>query len=485
MAIMEQNNFEKNVQQKLDELKIPPSGSVWVNIEKRIGKKNKDRRVIFIIFFLILFLLSGGYWLFNSRENNQQNQPVGNLVKSDSKHTNKQDSSLSKSEIPSIANSENRDTASVTVKKSKTTPRQSIIFQDEPGNKERNRKQKKSLKEDAFKPKEKTGNSFHNERPDSKQTNNEENDFSLNNENDLPVKKPGVSEIENENQDSINIIQNKIIADSLLDQLKSEKVTKEIVAKNDSSLKKHTEKKQKHHWAFGITFSGGTSSLGEGLLGLDKSNSSYSQSLPNTPSNGGIGNGGYPSYTPSPINNSFAFIGGVFIEKNISAKSKVSIGISYKYFSLKNKIGNRIDPVLFQYLSSSSLFYSSSNTQSIYHNDFHYLELPVSIKFQLNNSKSFPLYWHAGVNISRLISSNALQFQSIPGFYYKDNSLFNKTQLGLNTGVSATLFAKQKIPVTIGPYFYYSPSRLAGKGLYQDKHFNFIGIRTEILFPKK
>ena len=51
MTVMEQNNFEKNVQQKLDELKIPPSDAVWTNIEKRIGKKHKDRRAIFILFF--------------------------------------------------------------------------------------------------------------------------------------------------------------------------------------------------------------------------------------------------------------------------------------------------------------------------------------------------------------------------------------------------------------------------------------------------
>jgi hypothetical protein len=62
--------------------------------------------------------------------------------------------------------------------------------------------------------------------------------------------------------------------------------------------------------------------------------------------------------------------------------------------------------------------------------------------------------------------------------------MLNKTQLGLSTGISATLFSKQKVPVIIGPYFYYSASRLAGKGLYKNKHFSFMGLRTEILFEK-
>ena len=71
---MEQNNFEKHVQQKMDELKISPSESAWLNIEKRIAKDGKQRKIAFILFFLALFLLSGGYWLFNSSKNIKKTQ---------------------------------------------------------------------------------------------------------------------------------------------------------------------------------------------------------------------------------------------------------------------------------------------------------------------------------------------------------------------------------------------------------------------------
>ena len=96
---MEQNNFEKNMQQKMDELKIAPSESVWTNVEKRIGKKDKDRKLIFMLFLLIVFLLSGGYWLMNSSKNNQNNNhQVGNVIKneSSSKGRNNEDSSFAK-----------------------------------------------------------------------------------------------------------------------------------------------------------------------------------------------------------------------------------------------------------------------------------------------------------------------------------------------------------------------------------------------------
>src|SRR6185437_588135 len=433
---MEQNNFENNVQQKLDELKISPSDAVWTNIEKRIGKKRKDRRVIFILFFLILFLLSGGYWLFNSGKNNQQNQSVSNLVKSDSKQANNYDSSLNKSAISSANNSEKRDVETVTAKKSQTgASQQSVSFHGESGDNRINRKRGKLVKEETFKSKEKAVNSSENKSVNSKgtlingkQTNNEENEMVLNNANNLSVKKPGNSEIENEekNADSINTTQNTITLDSLLNQLKSEKISKEIIAKNDSSLKKQAGNKSKRHWVFGVTFSGGKSLIGEDILGINNNNSNYSQSSPITSGSGGTGPGSNSSsYVSLAIENSFAFIGGAFIEKNISAKSKISLGISYKYFSLINKVGAPTGLASYQF--------NAVNSTNSYRNNFHYLELPVLVKFQLNNGKTLPLYWQAGINISQLISSNALQFKSNPGAYYNDNSLFNKTQLGLST----------------------------------------------------
>lgn len=496
---MEQNNFEKNVQQKLDELKIPPSDAVWENVEKRIGKKHKDRKVIFILIFLLLFILSAGYWLFNSGKNSQRNQPVSNLIKSDSKQTNNYDSSLSKSVISSANNSEKRDLETVTAKKSKTeASQQSPIYKGDSGQNRITKKHRRLVKEDAFKSKEKALNSSENKSVNSngtllngRQTNNEENEIVLNNSNNLSVKKPNASEIENgnENIDSTNNIQNKISNDSLLNQLKSKKISKEIVAKDDSSLKKHSEKKQKNRWAFGLSFSGGASLIGESLLGINNRNSTYFQSSPITSGSGGIGNGGTPSsYAPSAIENSFAFIGGAFMEKTISAKGKISLGISYRYFSLINKVGNRVDTSITfpsQNFSSSGGLYNSINNANTYRNNFHYLEIPVLLNLQLGKSKTLPVFWDAGINISQLISSNALQFTSNPGLYYNDNSLFNKTQIGLQTGFSAILFSNTKNPVSIGPYFIYNTSKLANEGLYGGKHFSFIGIKTEILFGKK
>jgi hypothetical protein len=480
---MEQNNFEKKVQQKMDELKIPPSEHVWTNIEKKIEKKGKDKRTIFILFFLLLFLLSGGYWLLNSGKNHQlKNKQISSIIKKNgkpilsiNKQTNKPGSSLSQI----ISASQKSDSTALAYKDFKRlrvlTGKAWQKYQSDFPN---NKKQKRAIKKERNNTNEDVLHSTPVQEITSKQINNTNNNFEKPGEN-LPVEKSESADLNND-EISENVIPGKIEKDSLPNQPGSEKTESTINVNEKLVANKSSKTNQKHPWIFGITFSGGTSMVEKIPVGT---------SYLNLNSPGNLSNGGIPySYSnPSLIKNSIGFNAGVLIEKNISPKTKISIGISYKYYSLINKVGNKIDSTLSssQYFSSLNNSYSSTNTVNSYRNNFHYLDLPVSIKFQLNKNKKLPLFWNAGINISQLISSNALQFQSNPGIYYHDNSLFNKTQLGLHTGFSVMLFAKEKNPLTVGPNFYYSATSISGKGLYSKRHFSFIGIQAKVLFRKK
>jgi hypothetical protein len=472
---MEQNNFEKIVQHKLDELKIPPSDSVWTNIEKQIGKKGKDRKFIFILFFLILFLLTGGYWLLNSSKNNQQKkQQISNVIKKekDSKATNKEDSSFQKSKIILHENAANKKSASVSSKKIKS----SAIY---PGNKTAKKKQKSSEGSiEEFNSKLK--------RDISKQINNEDSQVAFKNVSKLIKKNDDIFLIEHRNVSDIlkDTIQNKIDIIRLSNQPKTKNLIGETIAINKITQKKDSANPNKNPWNFGITFSGGSSLITSNILERNYPSLDMNAGAPL----GGNLNSGNPSYyySASPIKNSIAFIAGVLVEKQLSARTKFAVGISYKYYSLTNKVGNKIDSIFAspQYMATN-YFYNSANRSHSYRNNFHFLELPVSIKLQLNKSKRLPLFWNAGIDISELISSNALQFKSSPGVYYNDNSIFNKTQFGVHTGLSFVLFSEQKAAFTFGPYFYYGATSLSDKGLYTGNHFSFIGIQTQVVFGKK
>jgi hypothetical protein len=489
MAVMEPNNFEKKIQQKLGELKIPPSDAVWENVEKHIAKK-KDRRRAFIFLLLFLFLLSGGYWILNSRENqlNQQNKQVSKDLKKDSKRTKKEDSSLNQTARLSTASTkENNGTGAIS--KNRKTQAQDI---------ENNKTQKKS-QESVIKKRSKSKISATNEntaskgtsisikptKPAASEANSLERDLAIHNPNDSSEKKLKQEDIpdddvsEKSNQpDSVSVAQNKKLTREL-----SKNSAKNLSKATDSSINKISKSRQTHKWKLGITFSGGTSALGGSTVGTNNPGSfARMDFISIAPSNYMLSTNNY--FTPSPIKNSVALIGGIFVEKNISRKTKIDLGISYKYYSLINTTGNKIDFNIDPSLSARSV-YSSWSDRNTQRNNFHYLEIPVSLKFQLGKSKTLPLYWLAGVTVSQLISSNALQFKSSPGLYYNDNSLFNKTQIGLQTGFSAVLFSRTKNPLSIGPYFIYNASKLANKGLYDGKHFSFIGIKTELLLGKK
>src|SRR6185437_203153 len=176
------------------------------------------------------------------------------------------------------------------------------------------------------------------------------------------------------------VIQNKIIPATIPGD------TNKVFSKNtDKSIIKINEKNRNRKWRLGVTFSGGTSMVGGGTAqGINNLSSSARMdfvSLPSPANNYALSS--FNNYfAPSPIKNSMAFIGGVYIEKNISRRNKIDLGISYKYYSLINTTGNKIDFNIAPSLSAESIYSSWSNTNT-YRNNLHYIEIPISIKFQL------------------------------------------------------------------------------------------------------
>src|SRR4029079_3202548 len=83
---MEENRFEKQVQQKMDDLKIHPSDAVWEKIEARIQKTKRPFRGLFLLIFLCV-LLTGSYLLWNT--SHQSITKAGNSEKTNPrKNTN-------------------------------------------------------------------------------------------------------------------------------------------------------------------------------------------------------------------------------------------------------------------------------------------------------------------------------------------------------------------------------------------------------------
>jgi hypothetical protein len=460
---MEENKFEKQIQQKMDELKIHPSDSVWEKIAIRLERKKRPNRGILLFLLLFCVFLAGGYFLWNT----------GQHLTTEGNNSEKNYSEKSIPGIPEIKSNNN------SVATNKADPGIKIKKINTVGNGpiKNNINKNSSLRYQLpFAKKIIKINSGENATVVFSKQQEIKEEIS---ENIYP--KPGIvqpGEILPENEkinpgikDSTDNTLNKDVLSNLVSSKEEKANVKDTLKKMQASSEttKHTKKNK---WKPGLLFSGGISGVGNNFLGLVNSRS-YADLNANGGQAGGPGT--IPLAPPSKTKSGFGFMAGVFAERNISAKASLVLGINFKSFNTSNKVGTRND--------TTGLF-DSRNTVNSYNNHYNFIELPVTLKIRIGRGKNMPLFWQGGLVVSELISSNALQFNPNSGLYYSDNSIFNKTQIGLNTSLSAALFSKQKNSILIGPYFYYSATGLANEGLYNNKHFVFTGLRTEIIFGK-
>src|SRR5712671_7237178 len=75
---MPANEFEKQVQRRLDDLQLNPSASVWKNVEQQI--RNKKRRRVIVFFLLPLALGLFGYSIFYLVQRGRKTEQPGNPV---------------------------------------------------------------------------------------------------------------------------------------------------------------------------------------------------------------------------------------------------------------------------------------------------------------------------------------------------------------------------------------------------------------------
>ena len=446
---MQENEFEKQVQQKMDELKLIPSGAVWQRIEPQIKKEKRRRWLLIFLPVILIGFLYGGY-LFVNRSNTPPEAKQGltnNLIKKNNViEKTKADFDSAKNNASLL---ENKNTISKIIitkgngkQKIKTQGKLKITIAQDID---------KSLTKDITNKKvfDTTQNIIENGSLSSNIKNPEQ-------EKILPAgeTKP----------DTITILKEETANDITIDSIKNnaEKKNENVI----DTPHKNMITPNKHLWSWGFSLSVGVSGMANNLFGSQDKNSASAFLSSAFPAASGS------TATPSLIRSSIAFLTGVSVERKIH-KIIFTTGLNYKLFSTTNTTGT----------DSANYFRATSNINT-YHNFYHYIELPVGIKFQIVNSKKIKLNWNIGSSIAQLIGSNALQFNNITGLYFHDNSLFNKTQFGFNTGLDIALFSKQNRSLLIGPYFNYGISKIASQG-YNKHHFTFTGLRAQIIFRKK
>lgn len=450
---MEKNKFEKDIRRELEGMKMTPSDTSWINVERRISKK-KDRRLAGLLLLLLgLFISVGGYWLLNSK-----NGKHAQKIASGETH-------ISGESLPAAQNP--HDTAVITG----AHPLPAV--ETSAGKIQKRNISKHQIPNHQLKdlpPGENGANllapaknpQISNPQIEKSSAISDGKKFDINPEDSTLVHVQ-------QKVDDTHIITQDIVKDSVRMTVDDHQSKQETVTKKNA-VPSHGKNK----WTWGFTFSAGSSYVRSSLLDVFSEEKSAAPSTQYDP--GSVTGNPQPNLIPSMPQHSLAFAAGIVAKREIGLRSKLSLGLGYKYLSTTNMVGSRVNNV-------SEYYFSNTGIKNKHRNSFHFVELPVRIEVRLTKANKLPVHWNGGIHVAQLIGSDALQFSS--GRYFNDNTFFNKTQIGVSTGVDVTLFSKQKFPVNIGPTFYYGASKIAGKGLYGDTHFSVIGLRAEILFLKK
>jgi hypothetical protein len=532
---MSGNNFEKQVQKKMEELQFVPSQQVWQNVEKELRKEKKSRRWL-ILPVLLLGMLAGVYFVFNQKDtaglSNAENTPLDaseNNIASEPSVTN-QPAAPALAQQQMAANESGNKTNSATVTQlnnddplagrgvvKELLPDTSSADINNIGTKEKNKKQTGFPgREEKFlyvgKSKNKMPATTESSDTEVKNSDGKEQIGSF----QSLTRKSDADKKDNDRTVAVISAEDKPaeIASAATKQPESQ-AAKEVVPEKDSIEKaraltqtmdsitkkatvvKSVEKKNKWKWLGSIET--GFSNLNNGFaplgaLGISGVSEAAKSATTSSPVSLQTNASPFQLSSPPPANPrpGFSFKLGVAAERAISKRSKFAIGIGYAFLSTRgssgqvaggNSGGANFGGVQTDLLNSRQYYLNTSNKE--FGNEYHFLQIPVSFSTLLGRGKRLPFYWNTGVNVNYLLTSNALVYDNISRAYYKDKGIFRPLQLGWHTGIDAEIFSRKSHPLRLGPQFSFNFSQLLKTPSGDKQRFAYAGIRAGIQLNKK
>ncbi|MBL7732155.1 MAG: hypothetical protein JNM88_13325 [Chitinophagaceae bacterium] len=496
---MPENEFEKQVQQKMEEFRVRPSAEVWTAVEERIREKKRRR---FIFWWPLLLLIGGGIaagiLLLNDRRENK-----GPLSGTDTDAVTVPSRDISQPE-------EKNSAAGIATDNSETKNTPGIngtgdVAETKPVSQQQDVTAPASLpvgtgslsnKAPAHLVKSKNGRKGKRvaAQPTTLHTSVDEIGKSTSEVPASATIKPAVTDAEVQPVIDTDVSTKISTPDSAgKEDAKTFVAAVTLPVKTDSvaqpvSVNIPAKEKKKQAWQRSFTFSLGRSTVVDSAgLGFFRGNSVADMYV-----SGGGGSGTTPGLSrfvgPSTVYNSTSFSAGMQWSKKINRKLELQLGAGYSYLSSRIKVGNRADSSRFINNSLSANLvtrdyyrYDSAGRTNNYRNQYHFISLSAGLSLRVVQGKKFSLDWVNNLAYRRLFFSTMLHYDgTIPG-YYKDNSLLNRNQFFFTTGLSVP-FQKG---FALEPYFSYGFTPVLKKGNGSAKHYADVGIRISFLLNKK
>ncbi|MEQ1797560.1 MAG: outer membrane beta-barrel protein [Lacibacter sp.] len=496
---MHNNEFEKRVEHKLEELKFTPSDAVWQKVEVQIREKKRRRR-FFFWWMPAIVLCTGiaGWFIYSLETGNEQTknstvitekktEPASTVKNNTSEQGVQESKPEEKKEQPVVEKSiQKEEEPIVAVKKQmKENVADQLKIKEN---------QKVSANEkDQFIVKEEKPVGAEIKNPDAV------NHIEVNVPLPEVKKEPEVAEVKQKEQIEINknvisekpvLTGNPVVTEEPVVSGKPVTAEESVVADSSAGTpvnepvvvaKPVISKKKKLEVA--LIFRGGVADMSQFTEGSNKSDRLYA-----TP--GSVGSGGY---SPSPsdsakVKNGAGITAGVQLKKSIAKRSALSIGLAYGYYSSSHKTSGIVyaDAQFSNSLGTSVVNnYARVGNSATYKDRYHFIEIPVLYHLQVNKTAKRPILFNGGIAYSYLAGSNAQYYYSATKTYYYDRSLFSRSQLQLRTGISFGLVKKMNYPLQLGLQYQYGLSGQWKKSLDLNQHLSFTGIQLSWRLNKK
>ena len=466
------NDFEKQVQQKMEELQLRPSAEVWTEVEKQIRKDKRKRRVFF--WWLLPVIITGGlaaWWLLPSKDKSTGSISTTNTI------TPKEISTGKNASTSPITNQESKPVVkNGPTSNSKEKDRIEILNKTSASSTQSKKYVDNISKKDEFK--------IHTSK----------NISTIKPVEPIKELKTIISENPNyplaEPKESVSpdttVILKVPVKDSVSPPLQ---VNKQVVSLEEKLVeageKEKEGKKNRKKWNFGIELSPGLSATVQGSLFPDKALTYSGSPVPSA------GSGSYTAPFAPPVLISSPSAGysatlELFAQRELSSKLSIKTGINYSYISTRVNVGSRVEAQrqVNNDISSGVIIESyyradyPGNDQD-YTNSFHLVGVIAKLSWKVIDQSKVKLYWENGLGVSRLLSTNALLFDNGIRGYYKDINAFSKTQVFLSSSLDLPLInGKQKL--LVGPYARYGLTPVLKTS--NDPHSHFLQYGASVKF---
>ncbi len=475
---MPANEFEINMQRKMEELNLDPSADVWQEVQRRI-RKEKKRRGMF--FWLILggLLLGGGTIALIVKNKDQKNEMIITQTK-------KQDDSNKEQQKINIENNNELNNTTATDPQTKDNKLENSLSDnnskktEQPSTPDLDVKVKEKVNVPLVTP---TKKELVNKKKNTKEKQEvSSTKYEIFSSNKKPIDKPIEKTITETKPiqhadpapDTVRTIAKNILPENDEKKNTSIPVTAPVVSipasDTDSTKKKEKKSEKKKEWSFWVQ--AGVSGNVNGFRLFEKRDYLFAQGLGSLP-------GGGPATIQNPKPGP-SFSTGMSLRLPIAPRLNFNAGFGYDYLSTRVMAGKLTDSMGtinnpgFADLTRTR-FYPATGELSGISNNYHFLSFSADLSWRIFNKKNFSLYWDNGMSYKLLFASRVLHYNRGLKGYYVDPRLVTKHYAFVSTGLSIPISKK----VTLQPFAGYSLTRVLKNHDTANVHFTNYGLRIK------